>query len=199
MKKQEFLDAIKNNLSGFPKYEIEERLNFYSEIIDDKIEEGIDEEIAVSEIGTVDEITKQIIKDIPFYKIAKERVKFDRKLSSLEMLIILLGSPIWFSLLISAIAVIFSLYVALWSVIVSVWACFVSFIACGFGGIILSIISLFIGHNVDALFIIGASIVLLGLSIFTFYGCKLATKAIIILTKKLTLLAKKLFAKKEEA
>lgn len=199
MKKQEFLDAIKNNLSGFPKHEIEERLNFYSEIIDDKIEEGIDEEIAVSEIGTVDEITKQIIKDIPFYKIAKERVKFDRKLSSFEMLIILLSSPIWFSLLISVIAVIFSLYVALWSVIVSVWACFVSFIAGGFGGIILSIISLFIGHNVDALFIIGASIVLLGLSIITFYGCKLATKAIIILTKKLALLAKKLFAKKEEA
>ena len=40
MCKQDFLNALEAKLSGLPKKDIEERLNFYEEIIDDRIEEG---------------------------------------------------------------------------------------------------------------------------------------------------------------
>ena len=43
MRKWEFLSTLKNRLSGFPKQEVEERLNFYSEMIDDRMEEGLNE------------------------------------------------------------------------------------------------------------------------------------------------------------
>ena len=46
---------------------------------------------------------------------------------------------------------------------------------------------------------IGAGIVCAGLSIFMFYGCKAATKGILVLTKKLAVWIKNCFIKKEEA
>ena len=39
MNKQEFLMRLREGLSGLPQNEIEERLTFYSEMIDDRIEE----------------------------------------------------------------------------------------------------------------------------------------------------------------
>ena len=44
MKKQTFLDMLKKRLSGLPKQEIAERLTFYNEMIDDRMEEGMSEE-----------------------------------------------------------------------------------------------------------------------------------------------------------
>ena len=47
MTKFEFLEELRNGLNGLPKNEIEERISFYSEIIDDYIEDGLSEEHAV--------------------------------------------------------------------------------------------------------------------------------------------------------
>ena len=44
MNKQEFLAGLRKGLSGLPQEDIEERLLFYSEMIDDRIEEGMEEE-----------------------------------------------------------------------------------------------------------------------------------------------------------
>ena len=60
MNKQEFLMRLSKGLSGLPKDDVEERLSFYSEMIDDRIEEGLSEDAAVSEIGDVDKIISQI-------------------------------------------------------------------------------------------------------------------------------------------
>ena len=57
---------------SLPQGDVEERLTFYSEMIDDRMEEGISEEEAVCEIGSVDEIVSQIIADIPFTKLVRE-------------------------------------------------------------------------------------------------------------------------------
>ena len=73
MTKVNFLFELRDKLSGLPTEDIEERLNFYSEMIEDRMEEGLSEEDAVAAIGTTDEIAKQIISEIPFTKIAKEK------------------------------------------------------------------------------------------------------------------------------
>ena len=75
MLKQEFLDALKSRLAGLPQKEVEERLDFYSEMIDDKLEENISEEDAVAEMGPIEDIASQIIGDIPFSKIIKEKAR----------------------------------------------------------------------------------------------------------------------------
>lgn len=199
MRKQEFLCALKKRLLGLPKQDVEDRLNFYSEMIDDRTEEGRTEEEAISDIGSVDEIATRIIADIPLSKIVTERVKPKKRLKMWEIVLLVLGSPIWLSLAIAALAVILSLYVVLWSLIVSVWAVFVSLAACAIGGVIAGVFFALSGNGLMGIAMVSAGIVCAGLAIFLFLGCKAATKSIIYLTKKIALGIKKCFIKKENA
>lgn len=199
MSKREFLNALKMKLSGLPKQDVEERLNFYSEMIDDRTEEGRTEEEAVSEIGSVSEIAAQIIADIPLIKIAKERIKPKKQLKAWEIVLLALGSPVWLSLAVAAFAVMLSLYAVLWSVIVSLWAVFVSFVACAPFGVVSGIFFVLSSNVFAGIAMIGAGIVCAGTAIFLFFGCKAATKGCILLTEKIALDIKKCFVKKENA
>ena len=53
MTKHEFLLQLGKALSSLPRRERDERLGFYSEVIDDRIEEGLSEEEAVRNMGEV--------------------------------------------------------------------------------------------------------------------------------------------------
>ena len=46
MSKQEFLEQLRRGRSGLPREDIEERLTFYSEMLEDRMEEGLSEEEA---------------------------------------------------------------------------------------------------------------------------------------------------------
>ena len=65
MNKQDFLFQLGEALSGLPQGDIEEQLSFYSEMIDDKVENGLSEEAAVAEIGPADRIASQAIAGTP--------------------------------------------------------------------------------------------------------------------------------------
>ncbi len=199
MRKQEFLAQLRKGLSGLPQDDIEERLTFYSEMIDDQTEEGLSEEEAVSAVGSVDEIVAQVVADTPLAKVAKERIKPKRQMKAWEIVLLVLGSPIWLSLLIAAFAVVLSLYIVLWSVIISLWAVFGSFIGCAFGGIVAGIVFAFSDNILTGIAMIGAGVVCAGLSIFMHYGCKAATKGILILSRKFAVWIKNCFIRKEEA
>ncbi len=196
MRKNEFIIELRRGLSGLPAEDIEERVSFYTEMIDDRVEEGIDEEEAVAAIGSIDDIISQTLAEIPLSRIAKERIKPKRKLDTWEIVLLAIGSPIWLSLLITAIAVIFSLYVVLWSVVVTLWAVFAAFCACSLGGVAAGIIFAVSGHVPSGIALIGAGILLAGLSIFTFFGCNEATNGVLILSKKIILWIKSCFIKK---
>lgn len=197
MSKQEFLAQLRKGLSGLPQDDIEERLTFYSEMIEDRMEEGLSEEEAVSAVGSINEIVAQVVADTPLAKITKERIRPKRHLKVWEIVLLALGFPIWFSLGIAAVVVILALYVSFWSVIVSLWAVFVSLAVYAIGSVPMCVIA---DNSADSsLAILAAGIVCAGLSVFMFYGCKEATKGILILTKKITIMIKNCFIKKEEA
>ena len=199
MTKREFLDELKKGLLGIPEEDITRSIEFYSEMIDDRIEDGKTEEEAVAEIGTVKEVVSQILSEIPISKLIKEKVKKRRKLGAFEIVLLVLGSPIWISLLAAAFAVILAVYVVIWSVIVSLWAVFASLAACALGGVVAGVIFICTGNLFSGLAMIAASLVLAGLSIFSFFGCKAATKGTVILTKKIALGIKNCFIKKGDA
>ena len=170
MTKREFLEQLAGKL---PPNEREERLAFYSEMIDDRMEEGLTEEEAVASIDVAEE------------NIPEEKPKSKRRLTAGEITLLVLGSPIWLSLLIAAFAVAFSLYASLWVILISLWAVFGSMVACG---VCLSLagVGFAAGVNVPSgLAMLGCGFVCGGLSIFCFYGCQWATKATVHLTKKL--------------
>jgi len=199
MRKQEFLDGLRDRLVGLPKKDLEERLVFYGEMIDDRVEEGLSEEQAVLDIGSVEEISAQIIADIPLARIAKEKIKPKRRWSAWEIVLLVLGSPIWLSLLVAAFAVVLSLYAALWSVVISLWAVFASLVACAFGGVAAGVVLAVYGNAPTGAAVIGTAIICAGLAIFLFFGCKAATKGTAKLAKKIIFGIKKCFMGKERA
>lgn len=198
MTKKEFLNELAKGIAGIPDEDITRSLEFYSEMIDDRMEEGKSEEEAVAEIGTVKDAVSQILAEIPITKLIKEKVKKKRKLGTLEIVLLILGAPIWLSLLVAAFAVILSVYISVWAVIISLWAVFTSLGACTLGGITAGVIFVCTDNLFSGLAILAAILILAGFTIFCFFGCKIATKSILILTKKIVVAIKNLFVVKEE-
>ncbi|MBQ8768213.1 MAG: DUF1700 domain-containing protein [Oscillospiraceae bacterium] len=175
MDKREFLKQLRKGLSGLSRADITERVSFYTEMIDDYMEEGLSEEEAIQRIGTVNEITFQILADAS---------PVPKKHNSWKIAAIILGSPIWLSLLISVLAVALSLYASLWAVVISLWSVFGALCSCFLAGILSGAVFAATGYIVPGVAMIGAGLVCAGLSVFVFYGCKAASKGAVLLIKK---------------
>ena len=199
MTKTEFESALRARLSELPKSEIDERIGFYIEMIDDRIEDGLSEEEAVSAVGSVEDIALEIAADIPFVKIAKEKIKKRRKLSAWEIVLLAVGSPIWLSLAVAALAVVISLYAVLWSLVAVAWAVFAAFAGAFLGAIALGVCVIVFENLWVGIAMIGVGLVMAGVGVFAYIGSIYATKGIVKLTKVIAVGIKKRFVKKEVA
>lgn len=199
MTKQEFIVGLRRGLSGLPKQEIEEQVSFYSEMIDDRMEEGLSERSAVAAVGSADRIAAQIRAENPFALHTEKGARTKRRLRAWEIVLLALGSPIWLSLAVAAFAVILSLYAVLWSLIVALWAVFVSLVACAVGGVAASVIFIVGGKALAGIAVIGAGAFCAGLAILLFFGCRAATGGTVLLSKKILSGIKKCFVGKERA
>ena len=199
MTRSEFLDKLKTGLAGLPDEDITRGVEFYGEMIDDRIEDGLSEDEAVAAIGSVDEAISQILSEIPLSKLVKEKVTPKRSLGAFEIVLLVLGSPIWLSLIAAALAIILSVYVVFWSVIISLWAAVISVASVSLLGIGLLPMYLLQGNIPAGLFMGGCGLLFVGLSIFMFYGCIYATKGLLWLSKRIFLLIKFRFVRKGTA
>ena len=133
-------------------------------------------------------------------RVVKQKIKPKRRMSALEIVLLVLGSPIWISLLIALVAVVFAIYVSLWSVVVSLWACEAAFCGSALGSAIASVCLFASDGNIPAASVmVAAALVLVGISILFFFVCRVSTKGMILLTKKITLRIKSCFLRKERA
>lgn len=193
MLKQKFLAELEAGLSALPRDDIEERLTFYSEMIDDRMEEGLSEEQAVSEIGTVEEVISRIVAETPLSKLVMEKVKPKRARKVWVSVLLILGSPLWLTLSMAALTVILAAYVVVWALIVSIWALEVSLAACSLVGILTAGAFVLQASFPAGIATFGVGIFCAGLTILLFFGCKEATKGSLRLTKKAVLGMKSLF------
>ena len=191
MLKREFIEKLRDRLSGLPGKEAEEQIDFYSEMIDDLIEEGCSEAEAVAKIGPVEKLVGRILTDIPLSVLIKDRVRPQKRLSVLTIILLSLGSPVWLALVISAFAVVISVYASVWACLVSLWATFVAVGVAAVGGLFLGVINIFFSGLPMGLMLIGASVFCLGFSIFLYYACIYSSKWIIVLTKNIAVFTKK--------
>ena len=197
MTKKEFLAKGRKALSHLPKEELEERLAFYSEMIDDRMEEGLSEEEAVEQLGSVEAAVAQIISETSLKSIVKKKMERRRSLRVWEIVLLALGSPIWLSLLIAAAAVIFSTYVTLWSAVIVIWAMLAVTVCVSSSGIFGTIVFIIEGNTMQGIALFALALICAGLSIYMFYGCKYITLSFIRLTKKILFAVKTAFVKKE--
>lgn len=168
MTKLEFLAQLRKRLSSLPRKDRKERLNFFSEIIDDRMEEGLSEAEAIAAVCAEEDLTPEAPP---------------RKRKAWEVVLLVLGSPIWLSLLLSAFAVALSLYVSLWAVIISLWAVFAAFLGCALGCICIAIFFFCSGQTFSGIAVLGTALLCTGLGILLFFLCKAATGGTVKLTK----------------
>ena len=197
MNKSEFLLALAEGLASLPWEDTEERLNFYSEMIDDRIEEGLSEEEAVAAVGSPKDIVNQLLADAPLTTIVKSKISQKKSWRAWEIILLVLGSPVWLPLLLAAAAIILSVYVTIWAIVISFWAIFVSFAACGLALILTGIASIFFSNIFVTIALIGCGLILAGGAIFLFFVCKLLTLGTARLAKIMVLGIKKSFSRKE--
>ncbi len=199
MTKIEFIDALKKGLQGLSQADIDRSVEFYSEMIDDRMEDGLSEEDAVKAVGTVDDAVNNILKEIPLPKIVKEKVRPKRVLSAWEIVLIILGFPLWLPLLAAFFSVILAVVVALWSVIVSLYAVDLSLLLAGVGCIFGSVITFIFGGMPLGLVILAAGLILGGLAVLFFLLFNFITKGFLWLHKQFFLGIKRLMIGKGSA
>ena len=184
MTKQVFLYELKKKLWRLPADEREERISFYGEMVDDRIEEGMSEEEAIQSIGSVDAIIFDILEEKRVSSTLLTKEPSRKRMKAGEILLLILGSPLWIAFIAVAFAVGISLFASLWSVVVSVWAGAISLPLASVGGMIYSAFLLVEGEFAYALALLGCAIFALGLSVFFLYGAKYLTVGALRLSKK---------------
>jgi len=191
MTKAEFIDSLIKNLNGLSEEDIKKSKDYYEEIIDDRMEDGIPEEDAVGGLGSIDEIKNQILTDVPITKIVKERMKPKRALKAWEIALLILGSPVWIPVLAAVIVVLLVLYLCFWIVILCLYLCDFAVFVSGFGGII-GAFAQSNGFN-TGMFLAGCGIALIGAAILLFFGFTKVAQGMTFLSKKMALGIKRMF------
>lgn len=199
MNKESFLTKLRERLSGFPQEEVEGRILYYGEKIDYLIEDGKTEEEAVAELGSVDEIADKLASEFSLSKIVMENAKKNRKIKPWVIVLLVLFFPVWFSLAISALAVLFSVFVSIWAVILSFYIADFAIAVVAVATVPVSIMLFTSGNTPTAFFLLGSGFVLAGITILLFLLAVLISRGAIKLFRMLFVWIKSLFIKKEAA
>lgn len=201
MRKQEFLDRLKASLWAMPEADRQRSADYYAEMIDDRMEEGLSEEDAVAAIGNLDEIVKQILNESPRPPQVvrpKQKQKPAQDNTKVWLIILLIvGSPVWIPLAASLLSAVLSVYISLWTVVIVLYAVAVALGVAAIGCIVGSIFM--IGRTATTIVAWGAALVCAGVAILMFMLANLAAKGMIALTKLCWQGAKSLFKGKEQS
>jgi len=201
MNKNEFLNELSKKLSALPQVEIEKSVAYYDEIISDRMEDGMSEEEAIGALSDVDKIVNDIMHDMSLPTLMKARLNKSKDKASnkaLWLTLVIIGSPIWFPILISLGVIILSIYIVAWSIILTIYAVELSFGLTFVAGIFAGLVLCFTSHPGAGLAMFGSAFILGGLAILMFKPIIILTKEFAKFTAYIARKTKSLFIKKEE-
>ena len=160
MKKEAFLRALDKRLEGMSAEERARALEFCAESIDDRVEDGMDEEAAVAALGDVETVARGLLADRPLGAVVRERVR--RESSAGRVILLICASP----LLVTFFALGLSVYAALWAAMVSVYAAVASLLIAGAGCALGGVALMFMQGAAPGLCVCGAGLVSFALGAF---------------------------------
>ena len=197
MNKQEYLEAIRSRISAMPADDVNRFMDYYSEMIDDRVEDGLSEEEAVADMGSPEAAVEQILEEMPLTKLVKEKIKPKHQLKAWEVILIVLGSPVWIPLLITAAVLLLTLWIVAFALLISFYAVVLSFVVAGIGGLICAI-PLFIANSpYTAVLMLGAALIGIGIAILFVVSVKPVTVGIFKVCKASVNGIKRMFVKEK--
>lgn len=129
MTKTEYLKKLKRALKPVVKEECSKSLAYFSEAIDDRMEEGVSEEDAVAELESVEDAAERILAE------AKAQGQLKPKRSAWEIVLIVVGFPLWFPVLLTVTLVVLTIYAVGWIMVGVLFLLSVALGVCGLVGI----------------------------------------------------------------
>ena len=197
MNKQSYLEQIRRLLQRLPEEDRERSLAFYAESIDDRMEDGLSEEAAVASMEKPEKAAETILMDMPIPKLVKARVK-ERRMGAAEILLLALGFPLWFPLLLTVLILGLTVYLLVWALVLALGAVVLAMglsaaalLVAGVYSIIKAAISLGVLN-------FGAALVLTGLTVLLGFVLVWAGKLAVMLGKWMVRGLKALLIRKED-
>ncbi len=200
MNKEQFILKIREGISCLSEKDIESSLQYYSEMIDDRIEDGMSEEEAVSAMGTVEEAVAQILRDKPAAEPeqnkghkgaqwARRNLTRDKRLL---LVLLVLTFPFWFTLAGSLLIITISVAASLYGASIGVFA---GGTACAVKSIALIAVETAVA---EGLLYFGVSLILLGASVLLFIAAHYFVKLVVLIIKKVSAFIKNKLSEKED-
>lgn len=197
MSKADFLRLLERALMQLSEEERQKNLEYYSELLDDMMEEGMTEAEATAKLGSPSQIAQSILQEVPLGKLVSTRMKPKSGWTPLAIVLAVVGSPVWVPLLLATVAIVLAVFVSIWALgfaaVAVVIALAVAVVAAPIFAVRAAVMTLPLG-----LMLLGAGLVLLGLCVLgglmAVELCKLLWQLTVWLAHKI----KGLFIRKEE-
>lgn len=170
MNRKEFIDGLRDGLSGMPEHEMEERISFYNEMIDEHMANGESEETAIAAIGSVDAAVAQISSEIPLAKLVRDRVRPKKKVNVGLIILLVLGFPVWFPLALAALSIMFTVYLVIWVIILAFFIVDLALAIAAVATLPGAVIYLMSSNVPGVVFAIGVGLICAGLAVLIFQG-----------------------------
>ena len=195
MTKSDFINALDKKMAAFLPEDRERTLEYYAEMIDDRIDDGMSEEDAVASLGSVDRIYGETVADLPLRSVIKRRLTPSRRMKAWEYILLFFGFlVIGLPLIASLFAIAVSLLVSLWAVVISLYAVPIALLGGGVIGVVAFFPTLFAGATVKSLFLLGSGMFSLGLIYPFTWLAIIFSKFAVFATKGMLIGIKKLIA-----
>jgi len=186
MNKEMFTKELKKGLKGLPGEEKRKQLSYYSELIDDMVEDGMTEAEAVARLGDVKDICENILKEFSIRTSPEKTNKPSTAWKVIWIILIVLGSPVWLSFFLSVFAVVLAIYVCFWAVVISLFAVAFALAVSSLAMIVFLIFKLIVSNVATAVLALAAAFLLAGLAVliglaayWTAVGAVLTASAIV--------------------
>ena len=213
MNKQEYLGQLRAALACLPEDEIAESVAFYEEMIDDRVADGLTEEDVVASLDDPKVAARTIIAGVstllattvlesgasaasPTTVAPTTVAPAKQKNRVLYWTLIILGSPLWLTLLIAAALVVLAAVLTVWILVLALWALAVGLLAGGPLGIAVCWWALFAGQPAYGVFELGSGLLCFGLGVFCLHGAVVVTRKLARASRRWGARAAALFSEK---
>lgn len=184
MTTKEFLRILTREIDVLPAMEAQRAITYYRELIEDRIEDGMSESEAVASMEDISVIAQQILSEHEdglknTKTITKECVEHSE---IWRKVLIICTSPLWISLLLTFILMVFSIYLLIWCMIFTIYAIAAVFGICSLAGMIAFIFDI-TSHTPLAMVELGIALFSMGALLLIFYGIRNVQNKLFILQK----------------
>ena len=196
MNKQEYLARLRAALACLPEGEIEESVAFYTEMIDDRVADGLTEEEATAQLDDPKAAARAIVADLPV--VPRTVVRTKQRNRALYWTLVILGFPLWFPLLLAAGMLVLAGLLTIWCLILGLWLLAAGLLAGGPLGIGVCLWALAVGQPAYGVFELGSGLLCFGLGLFCLHGAVAASKTLMQVSRQWIAKAKAPFVKVKE-